>query len=316
VKGQDIQFTQFYAAPQLLNPAYTGLTIEHRFNANYREQWPGIRKAYRTYMVAYDYNMSDVNSGIGFYIYQDIAGTAGLTTTQGALNYAYRFKIDKNSEFRAGINIGYTIKRLNSTKLLFNDQLVTGSGISSDAGLNQDATYMDLGAGGLYNSQKFWLGVVGKHLNQPNVSLTGGVEGLPIYIGVHGGYRLIIESRGATKLNIKKYFAASFNYRHQLRYDQLDLGAYYVHAPISFGLWYRGIPFKRYKPGYPNRESFAVLVGLEVPKKNLRIGYSYDLTVSKLAINNTQGAHEITLIYEVAKKRKRNKLVVISCPKF
>jgi type IX secretion system PorP/SprF family membrane protein len=174
---------------------------------------------------------------------------------------------------------------------------------------------MDLGAGALYNSQRFWAGIVAKHLNQPNVSLIGGIEALPVYIGVHGGYRLIIESRGSSKTQIQKYFAASFNYRHELRYDQLDIGAYYVHAPLSLGLWYRGIPFKRYKPGYINRESVAALIGLEIPGKNFRIGYSYDLTISNLGINNTKGAHEVALIYEIAKKRKK-KLVVISCPKF
>lgn len=266
-------------------------------------------------MAAYDYNMSDVNSGLGFYVLQDKAGTAGLLTTQVALNYAYRVKIDKKSEFRAGLNIGFTTKQLNYSKLRFNDQIITGSSVSQDAGLYQKATYMDLGAGGLYNSQKVWMGVVAKHLNQPNVSLVGGIEALPVYIGIHGGYRVIIESRGSSKTQIQKYFAASFNYRHEQRYDQLDLGAYYVHAPLSLGLWYRGIPFKHYKPGYPNRESIAVLVGLEVPKKSLRIGYSYDLTISNLGINNTMGAHEVALIYEISKKRKK-KTVLVSCPKF
>ncbi|MBK7667254.1 MAG: type IX secretion system membrane protein PorP/SprF [Sphingobacteriaceae bacterium] len=65
VSAQDPQFTQFYAAPQYLNPAFTGLTTEHRFVANYRNQWPGIRKTYQTVMAAYDYNLSNVSSGLG-----------------------------------------------------------------------------------------------------------------------------------------------------------------------------------------------------------------------------------------------------------
>lgn len=299
-----------------LNPAYTGLTTEHRFTANYRNQWPGIKKTYTTTMASYDYNMSDVNSGIGFYVLQDKAGTAGLKTTQGALNYAYRFTVAKKAEIRAGLNIGYTLKSLDNSRLVFNDQLVTGAAQSIDASSYQQAHYMDLGAGVLYNSQNMWLGITGKHLNQPNVSLVGGTEALPVNVSVNGGYRYIIEARGSSKQIIRKYFTASFNYQHEQRYDQLDIGAYYFHMPLNIGVWYRGIPFKHYKPGYTNNESIAILVGFEIPNKNLRVGYSYDLTISKLAINNTAGSHELSLVYEVAKKRKRNRKVLVSCPKF
>ena len=59
--AQDPQFTQFYASPMFLNPAFTGLTYEHRFTANYRNQWPGIKKAFSTYMATYDYNISNLN---------------------------------------------------------------------------------------------------------------------------------------------------------------------------------------------------------------------------------------------------------------
>ncbi|MEO6301525.1 MAG: hypothetical protein ABIP51_00005 [Bacteroidia bacterium] len=46
------------------------------------------------------------------------------------------------------------------------------------------------------------------------------------------------------------------------------------------------------------------------------MGYSYDVTVSNLKINNTQGAHEVSIVYEIASKRKRNRKVLVSCPKF
>jgi hypothetical protein len=60
------------------------------------------------------------------------------------------------------------------------------------------------------------------------------------------------------------------------------------------------LPIKKYKPGYPNRESLALLVGLEIPDKNFRVGYSYDATISNLKINNTQRSHEVSIVYEIA----------------
>ena len=48
VKGQDPQFSQFYAAQLYLNPAFTGSTQISRAGINYRNQWPAIDASYVT----------------------------------------------------------------------------------------------------------------------------------------------------------------------------------------------------------------------------------------------------------------------------
>lgn len=313
LKAQDPQFTQFYAAPMYLNPAFTGVTYEHRFVANYRNQWPGIKKAYQTYMASYDYNLSDLNSGLGITVMQDRAGTAGLTHTQFGVNYAYHFKISKFAEIRMGANLNYNMKRLDFNKLKFNDQINSGSSISLDAANYEQLNFMDFAAGALLNSTEYWLGLSTKHLTQPNSSLIGDRVPLPLTISLHGGYRFIIEQKSK---DLKRYVSPAFNYRHQQKYDQLDIGVYYYHLPLNVGLWYRGLPFKKYEATYSSRETIAVLVGFDITEYNLRVGYSYDLTISKLGISNSMGGHEISLIYEVAKKKKRNKRILVSCPKF
>jgi len=314
--AQDPQFTQFYAAPMFLNPAFTGLTYEHRFAANYRNQWPGIKTAYNTYMASYDYNVSNVNSGIGGFVLQDHAGTSNLVTTMGGVNYAYRVKLGKYSEARGGVSLVMNQKKIDNTRLIFNDQFVTGSAVSQDALAADKVSYFDMGLGGLFNSTNYWFGFSARHVNQPNASMVGNIEPLPVSGSIHGGYRLIISARGSGKTKLEEFISASVNIRGEQKYGQLDVGAYYFKSFVNVGLWYRGLPFKTYKPGYPSRESVALLVGLEVPDKNFRIGYSYDATVSNLKINNTQGAHEVSLVYEVASKRKRNRKVLVSCPKF
>ena len=315
-KAQDPQFTQFYATPLYLNPAFTGLTYEHRFTANYRNQWPGVKRAYTTYMATYDYNISGLNSGIGFFLLQDKAGSSNLVTTQSGFNFAYRIKVGKFAEARAGLQLVNVQKKLDNTKLIFNDQFITGSAISQDAISIDKISYLDVGLGGLFNSTNYWGGFALKHINQPNASMVGNIEPLPLFMSVHGGYRYIITARGAGKTKLEEFVSASVHYRHEQKYDQLDIGAYYFKQLINIGIWYRGLPFKKYKPGYASRESIALLLGLEIPDKNLKIGYSYDLTVSKLSINNTLGAHELSLVYEIAKKHKRNRRVLVTCPKF
>lgn len=297
-----------------LNPAFTGVTYEHRFVLNYRNQWPGISKAYQTYMASYDYNLLNVKSGLGVIAMQDRAGTGGLTHTQIGFNYAYHTNINKFTEVRAGLSMSYNILKLDFNKLLFNDQLVTGSSVSLDANKYEQLSYMDIGAGALLNSEQYWLGFSAKHLNQPNSSLMGDRIPLPVSMSLHGGYRYIIERKSRSEM--KRYISPTFNYRHEAKYDQLDIGAYYYHMPLNIGVWYRGIPFKKYAPTYTSSESIAILLGAEIPQYNLRVGYSYDITISRLGIVNSLGAHEVSLIYEIAKKRKRNHRVLVSCPKF
>jgi len=98
----------------------------------------------------------------------------------------------------------------------------------------------------------------------------------------------------------------------------LDIGAYYNHEPFVFGFWYRGLQgVKKPDGASANNDAFIVLLGYSVPDRNLRIGYSYDITVSRLA-TNTAGAHEISLVYEVASKKnkRRSRRFIVPCAKF
>ena len=63
-------------------------------------------------MASYDYNASNLNSGIGGYILYDRAGTSNLITQQEGFNFAYRIKINKYSEFRGGISFAMTQKKM------------------------------------------------------------------------------------------------------------------------------------------------------------------------------------------------------------
>ena len=132
---------------------------------------------------------------------------------------------------------------------------------------------------------------------------------------MHGGYRVSLPSPVIRKE--PESFVFAFNYKSQGKFDQLDFGAYYEREPFFVGLWYRGLPLmKRYAPGYANNDAIAILVGTIV--NDLRIGYSYDITISRLTTSSA-GAHEITLGYEIAtrhKKRASSKRRIVPCAKF
>ncbi len=57
-KAQDPHFSQFFASPLTLNPAFTGkFDGTFRVAGNYRNQWPAFNNVYTTYTVSVDFDI-------------------------------------------------------------------------------------------------------------------------------------------------------------------------------------------------------------------------------------------------------------------
>lgn len=319
VCGQDMHFTQFYASPLYLNPAFTGANVCSRATLVYRNQWPGVQKTYQSYLLSLDHYVSKQHLGIGLQCGVDEAGTGGLKTTIINPSFAYEIKINKTMAMRFGVQPGVTIKSIHFNQLLFGDQIARGgnagaSSVTTVETPSQNKAFFDIGAGGLIYTSNFWAGASFFHLNKPNESLLG-VEGvtLPIRYSVHGGAKFYL-NEDEKDPDSKKSISLVAHYRGQGEFDQFDVGVYYGQHGFTAGIWYRGIPgLKAYKPGYRNDDAVAAVIGFQ--RERLNIGYSYDITISLLH-KQTSGAHEVTLSYQLCKPKKTIKRVLISCPKF
>jgi type IX secretion system PorP/SprF family membrane protein len=312
VYSQDPQFSQFYAHTLSLNPAFTGNTNVGRFSSIYRNQWVTIPGAFVSYSFAYDHNLTDYNSGVGLMVTQDRAGSGGLKFTNIGGLYSYRFQIHRKLMVRAGLKYSYTMRGIDKSRLTFADQIIRDNAQETLETFSDDGiSYFDAGAGVLVYSQRFWVGIALDHINQPDQSLLSDVANLPIKTSIHGGYNVILNEniKGRTESSM----TFTFNYKQQLKWNQLDLGAYYNGNAFVIGMWYRGIPF--IKTGkLSNNDALVLLVGMHT--KGLKIGYSYDMTISKLS-GDTGGSHEISLVYEYPyKKKKRKKRHFVPCAKF
>ena len=51
VYSQDVHFSQFYANPLYLNPAFAGSRICPRIITNFREQWPSVTGDFMSYSI-------------------------------------------------------------------------------------------------------------------------------------------------------------------------------------------------------------------------------------------------------------------------
>jgi type IX secretion system PorP/SprF family membrane protein len=316
VKGQDMHFTQFYSSSLYLNPAFTGADVCSRFSATYRNQWPGISKAYKSYLASYDHYITTYNLGVGLLFGNDVAGTGELKTTVINPLIAYEATLTKRLNLRVGVQPGLGIRSINFNNLVFGDQIARGGNVASVETPTQTKAYFDIGAGMLLYGRNYWGGLSFYHLNKPNQSLMGeaGLSVLPIKYSLHVGYKYSInpDEKEDTK---RRSVSAAFNYRGQLEFDQLDIGGYYTQYVFNIGLWYRGLPgVKAYKPGYANDDALSIIIGVKTDK--FSIGYSYDATISLLTAKSG-GAHEITISYQVCKlKKKKKKRLLVPCPKF
>ena len=323
--AQDPQFTQFYAAPQYLNPAFAGSALAPRITANYRNQWPAITN-YVTSMVGVDHYIDKINSGIGLLLVNDNQGQGNIRSTEIGLQYAYQFQVSESSFVRLGLQGSYVNRNINYFGLTFGDQytdrgFIQGS-VSGDAllGGSPKNKYLDFSTGGLFYSDWFWVGASAHHINRPNQDFVVSANNrLPVKGSIHAGLRIPLA--GYTGLADEQDREISFSpvvlYKFQGKYDQLDLGAYLTYSPITVGAYYRGIPFKKYNQTINNHDAVALLAGYRVDK--FSIGYSYDATISTLG--NSGGAHELSLSYIFDKPegrrggaRKKNR--ALPCPKF
>ena len=79
--AQDVGFSQFYANPLYLNPAFAGSVVAPRISLSYRGQWPGLVSAFTTVSASYDQYVPDLHGGIGAIVMTDRVGDHGALST-------------------------------------------------------------------------------------------------------------------------------------------------------------------------------------------------------------------------------------------
>ncbi|MCX2743439.1 type IX secretion system membrane protein PorP/SprF [Mangrovivirga sp. M17] len=319
ISAQDPQFSQFYSHNLYLNPAFTGSHHMGRIGVIYRSQWPSINATFESYSAYFDGYIEKYYSSVGLMIQRDREGLSGLTSTSINALYSYELYLNDNLVFRPGVDIGYVIRGVNFTELTFGDQFDQNGFISQESAesLNtgNNVNYFDLGLGGLLYSSSFFVGFSAHHLTTPDQSILGDeTSRLPIKMSVHGGYVLpFANNRSGRERNI----TPTFQYKRQGNFQQLDIGTYATLEPLVLGVWYRGLPIEG-DGGINLTESIVGLVGL-MPNENLRIGYSFDFTMSKVGLD-AGGAHEITINYLFKMRdhpyRPPRSVMSVPCPNF
>ncbi len=300
LNAQDPEFTQFYANPLYLNPALAGNRVCPRVNVSSRIQWPGIYGTYSTVAVSIDRVVDKVKGGLGLVAINDRAGKGTLKTTGVGIIYSPIINLTNKISISTAMQAGYWQKTVDWSKLTFGDQIDSHRGFVNNTNEipgRKSAGNFDLSCGSVISSKKLFLGAAIHHILEQNEALISETSKLPRKYTVHAGANISLhgENRSADETVI----SPNILFQQQGDFRQLNMGMYIRKGTIVGGFWFRG------------QDSFIILLGMEV--NALRLGYSYDVTVSKLT-NASAGAHEITLGYQFACKKPNIKYRLGNCP--
>ncbi|MGC6433094.1 MAG: type IX secretion system membrane protein PorP/SprF [Crocinitomicaceae bacterium] len=303
VAAQDLEFTQFYANPIYLNPAMAGSHGCPRVAMNYRNQWPSLSGSYVSYAASYDQYFSNVSGGLGLILVNDVQAKT-INTTSGSLLYSYHAPIGRKWTLMFGAKASMTQKSLDWSKLTFGDMIDPRKGFiykSGDVPRQNGVTYFDASAGFLVFNKMFNFGVAANHLNQPNESMIGNQDDrLPMRLTAHASYNHHLGKK--SKYTNSTSIMPSVIYTYQNGFWQLNLGTYVKYNKMTFGVWYRSL------------DAFVMTVGINTG--TFKIGYSYDITVSKLGNQYSGGSHELSLGMNFNCRPKPQKFRKLSCPSF
>ena len=311
--AQDIQYSQYYANPMYLNPAFTGSTGLTRVGVNFRNQWPAMDASFVAYTAYFDHYEGRINSGFGLIIQGAQESFTQTSLNEIGLTYSYRLKLNEKNYIQAGIQGSFVARDALFDRVILGTQLnidtgqimgEPGEGFEGDSQIKS----ADANAGLLYYGEKAWLGVSVAHVLEPEISyLADNSDQLPMKYSVHGGYRIDLAAGDINDFfnntDQERTLTLGFNYKKQGEFSQLDLGTEFFFEPLVLGVWYRGLPTKY---SLPNNEAVIFLLGVDLPA-GMDLGYSFDYPISKLGLGSSGGAHELSLRYVFLSKHAKQR---------
>jgi type IX secretion system PorP/SprF family membrane protein len=270
---QDPQFAHNMYNLLHSNPAYAGISGEICASVISRQQWVGFEGAPNTTLatVSGAFDIFNIPSGVGLSIMDDRLGF--MQNFQAKLSYAYHKRIG-NGTLAFGIDGGILNQDL--------DGQWDPPESPDDPQIPKEVKskmVFDLGVGAFYEvKNNYYIGFSTAHIHQPKIEYTDAAASFlrrNFYATAGYNWRLFNSPIEMKPSAFVKFDGASMQY-------SVNLTALY-NKKIWLGVSYR------------DRDAIMPMAGFQL-FNGLRIGYSYELSVSKM-ITASAGTHEIFLGY-------------------
>lgn len=301
---QDPMFTNYFFNSLIFNPAVAGSNEHLTASLVHRSQWIGTEGAPSTQSLSAHTPLKNERIGLGLSIVNDKIGAAG--TLDIGTSYAYRFPVGKKMHLSVGLQAGVSNWRGTWSKLLLED----GSDEVFSENLNQ--WLPNFGAGVYLSGERFFAGAGCPRIME--YDLRGEQRGTSYYAKNYRHYYSIVGVAlplGSEQVIFRpSALIKSTGLFSQLRKSatpddiasptEVDVNlSFFLREAFWIGMAYR----TALELGDSSNDSADLWTAFYF-RNGLRLGASYDLTLTKLnKVNN--GSFEIMAGYEFDVKIKR-----------
>jgi type IX secretion system PorP/SprF family membrane protein len=306
-QAQDLHFSQFYNSPLTCNPANTGFIpdADYRLGGTYRKQWASIPVPYKTMTVFGDAQLMRDKLyngwlGVGFTILKDEAGTGALQSTKVYGSLAYHQMLGESSLLSVGFNAGWANKKINTSKLTFDNQW-NGKffDITAPTGENFAATsinYLDVHAGvnyAMFPNENTYInmGASVQHVNRPKESFFDGRTDSGRYDN-RLPRRYTVFANASIKQNDQVIVNPQAYYTRIANASELVAG-----VNIQYNVSGDGAVQLLGGAYYRLKDAIVPMLGIQY--KSVKFTFTYDVTTSSLSgFNKYRGGSEFNMMHQ------------------
>ncbi len=282
---QNPHYTQYMYNMVIINPAYAGARADLTIGGLSRTQWVGIEGAPTTKTFSLNARVVD-GLGLGLSVVNDKLGL--MENTDFNLDLSYTLVMGYHQRLALGIKGGFSN---------FTNNLADGITPDNDIYATTNGTYPNVGIGAYYYNDNLFGGI-----SVPQLFKTPKFRLDETY------------TAGATEFtNIFATFGMRFKLNDDLHFKPSTMVKYTKDVPLSVDLNSNFLykEFIELGVSYRYDDSVSAMIAI-LPSKSMRIGYSYDYTLTNLGEFNS-GSHEIILLFDIDFAKRSRWLKGTSC---
>ncbi len=252
---------------QVFNAASVGLDDQLNTGLFYKNHWPGISGKFLSTGVFGSYRIKSITSGVGLhYTYNTLNDFIDEHRLAGS--FAKHLKVGSGT-LSAGMDATFIRHDVDLAKVTWHQ--------FHDLSNYRDGSTIDVGAGLIYQTDKFETGLSVKNILEANLfdhKSTREVFGHMLY-----------HARIGEKLKVSPMAVVS----HVEGFNSIQLN---TTVTLNERIWIMG--------GYKNRDAWVAGLGIDLPK-GIRLAYSYDQSFPRLT-RATRGSHEFLVGFRIPDK--------------
>lgn len=262
---QDPQFSQYIFNNLSFNPGSSGYEEAICATALHRSQWVGFEDAPVTTNLSVQSPLQLLHGGVGLNILTDKIGQNEFLSLN--LSYAYRFDV-AGGKLGIGVSVGVMQDGLDGSGI------ITENPDPSIPTSTEKGSSFDLGAGLFFNSDKVYVGLSSKHINEPIITTSVDIFDVKRHYYLTAGY--------VHELNPKIDVKPSLLVKTEGVTTTLDLTSILEYNKKLWG----GVTYR------PSSRA-VLLLGMHI-NDDLKFGFSYDVPTTNVS---TSGSFEFMLGY-------------------